>query len=104
MRQYRTKPQVLDAFQLTRESRTSNSEWPEWMHAAWNKERGDIGSVSPALRGDSYGPLMVYGCLTADDKRAAEHVDFEDWIVRFDDGELDVYSDDPFHYYFEPTT
>lgn len=35
---YRKKPVVIEAFQMTRERRWDNSEWPEWLHMAWNSE------------------------------------------------------------------
>lgn len=32
----RKKPVVVEAFQMTKEHRWDNSEWPEWLHRAWN--------------------------------------------------------------------
>jgi len=37
---YRKKPVIIEAFQMTRERRWDNSEWPEWLHKAWNDEQG----------------------------------------------------------------
>lgn len=35
---YRKKPVVIEAFQMTEERRYDNSEWPHWLHMAWNTE------------------------------------------------------------------
>jgi len=38
MAKYRKKPVVIEAFQLTLQSRWDNSEWPNWAHKAWNTD------------------------------------------------------------------
>jgi len=38
MAKFRKKPVVVEAFQMTKERRWDNSEWPEWLNEAWNKE------------------------------------------------------------------
>lgn len=35
---YRKKPVVIEAFQMTKERRWDNSEWPNWLNMAWNSE------------------------------------------------------------------
>ena len=47
MPKYRKKPKIIDAFQMTKERRQDNSEWPDWLHEAWNKPRGAVGAVYP---------------------------------------------------------
>ena len=42
---YRKKPVVIEAFQMTKERRWDNSEWPCWLHEAWNKTFDDEGSL-----------------------------------------------------------
>ena len=42
---YRKKPVVIEAFQMTKERRLSNADWPEWLNRAWNKEKYSEGSV-----------------------------------------------------------
>lgn len=37
---YRKKPVVVEAFQMTKQQRWDNSDWPEWLHQAWNREPG----------------------------------------------------------------
>ena len=36
MPKYRKRPVVIEAFQMTKERRWDNSEWPNWLHEAWN--------------------------------------------------------------------
>lgn len=36
MAKYRKKPVVIEAFQMTKEARHDNSNWPNWLHNAWN--------------------------------------------------------------------
>ena len=43
---YRKKPVVIEAFQMTRERRASNEEWPIWLHQAWQKDMGEEGSLT----------------------------------------------------------
>ena len=38
MFKYRKKPVVIEAFQLTEETRNNNYNWPQWAHKAWNEE------------------------------------------------------------------
>ena len=41
---YRTKPTIIEAFQMTKETRWNNEDWPSWLHEAWNKEITDEGA------------------------------------------------------------
>ena len=45
MSYYRKKPVVIEAFQMTRERRATNQEWPSWLHEAWNKEETAAGAL-----------------------------------------------------------
>ncbi len=56
---YRKKPVVIEAFQMTRARRVDNSEWPNWLHEAWNKEAGEQGRVYNQYLNSPDGPLMV---------------------------------------------
>jgi len=40
-------PIKIEAFQMTRASRTYNFNWPNWLHKAWNEEVGDKAAVWP---------------------------------------------------------
>ena len=42
---YRKKPIEIEAFQMTKERRRDNSEWPEWLNAAWQKRIGEDGAL-----------------------------------------------------------
>jgi len=42
---YVKKPIEVGAFQMTKERRWDNSEWPVWLHQAWNKDRNDEGAL-----------------------------------------------------------
>jgi hypothetical protein len=42
---FRKKPIVIEAFQMTRARRADNSEWPNWLHQAWQKDFHEAGAV-----------------------------------------------------------
>ena len=44
---YKKRPIIIEAFQMTEKQRMQNSEWPEWLHKAWNKKPYETGSVYP---------------------------------------------------------
>ena len=47
MYKFRKKPVVIEAFQMTKERRWNNLDWPEWLHEAWNKNFEEVGSFYP---------------------------------------------------------
>ena len=53
MAKFRKKPVVIEAFQMTKERREDNSEWPVWLHDAWNKD------WSESMRGRAEGRLRI---------------------------------------------
>lgn len=84
MGQYRKKPVVIEAFQMTKERRFDNSEWPNWLNQAWNMFRGDVGAVSCHDYPESAGTdqLVIYtleGRMT---------VSWNDYIIQGVQGEL----------------
>lgn len=79
---YRKKPVVIEAFQMTQERRKDNSEWPQWLHLAWNEERGAVGSLYPTVEGTGEGTLSI-GTLEGDFV-----VSWGDWIIQGIKGEL----------------
>ncbi len=82
MGKWRKKPVVIEAFQMTRERRTDNSDWPEWMGRAWNEERGAVGALQPTEAGTGDGTLSI---VTLE----GEHlVSWGDWIIQGVKGEL----------------
>ena len=84
MAQYRKKPVVIEAFQMTTERRQDNSEWPNWLNLAWNMENNEVGSVSPAEYPHSDGTDMLSVCTL----EGAHLVSFGDWIIKGVQGEL----------------
>ena len=82
MPKYRKKPVVIEACQLTTETRASNYEWPEWMNAAWNKERGAEGSLYPTV------PLTHDGTLSVGTLEGEMLVSFGDYIIQGVKGEI----------------
>jgi len=84
MPMYRKKPVVIEAFQMTRERRVDNSDWPSWLHEAWNEEIGSPGALWPRDYPNSDGTdHLVVGTL-----EGSLIVDFDDWIIRGIKGEL----------------
>lgn len=79
---YRRKPLPVEAFQMTRERRASNADWPQWLHKAWNGDPETIGSVYPTEMGTSEGTLSI---RTSDGPIV---VSWDDWIIREGDGEI----------------
>jgi len=74
---------VIEAFQLTRETRRSNADWPSWMNKAWNLPRRKTNSLYPTIPNTSTGILSVM-------TQTGEHrVSFGDWIIRDDEGNLE---------------
>ena len=94
---YRTKLVEIEAFQLTKETREDNSNWPDWMHEAWNKELDEVGSLYPWLYPDSDGSDE----LAVETLNGAVLVRFNDYIIRGTQGELYPCDPDVFHEKYE---
>jgi hypothetical protein len=62
-------------WQLTTENRCDNSNWPKWMHHAWQLDSDEWNSVSPYPKGTGTGLISVY---TSAGQRT---VDWCDWLV-----------------------
>ena len=56
---YQKKPVVIEAFQMTKERRTNNSDWPNWLNYAWQFDRETVGSVYPTEAGTGDGSLSI---------------------------------------------
>ena len=98
MIKYRKKPVVIEAFKMTRTRRESNVDWPEWLHRAWNLERGIPGSLYPTTPSTSCGTLTI---ATLE----GEHlVSWGDWIIQGVKGELYPCKPDIFEATYEPVT
>lgn len=81
---FRKKPVVIEAFQMTKERRQDNQDWPNWLNRAWNTAHTEPGSVFPKDFPDSDGtdPLCIYTL------EGIHLVNFGDWIIRGVKGEL----------------
>ena len=79
---FRKKPIVIEAFEMTREHRATNMDWPNWMHQAWQLDRETAGSLYPTE--DSTGDdTLSIGTLEG------QHlVSWGDWIIKGISGEL----------------
>jgi len=78
---YRKKPIVIEAFQMTKERRWDNCEWPNWLNEAWNNEPGEgCLWVDPQ---DPEKETIVLGTL-----EGVHRVNWDDWIIQGIKGEL----------------
>ena len=93
---YKKKPVVIEAFQMTKERRVDNSEWPNWLNRAWQLERETIGSVYPIVPNTGDGLLGV-GTL-----EAQQLISWNDWIIQGIKGELYPCKPDIFEVTYEP--
>ncbi len=80
---YVKKPVIVEAFQMTQERRQNNSEWPQWLHRAWNKEPGE-GSMWPVNYPKSDGKDRL--CIGT--KEGVHMVSWNDFIIQGVQGEL----------------
>lgn len=94
---YRKRPIVIDAFQMTRERRMCNSEWPEWLHAAWNGNTDETGTLQ---RADMH--VSPPDCLEIVTLEGKHLVSWGDWIIRGVAGELYPCKPDIFAATYEP--
>ena len=76
---YRKKPVVVEAFQVTEETRESNVDWPQWMHEAWNKKVSEVGSLAGYADSSDLQVLTLEGRM---------NVSLGDYIIQGVEGEL----------------
>jgi len=95
---YRKKPVVVEAFQMIKERRGDNVDWPEWLNIAWNEECGTPGSVWARNYPQSDGTdLLAIATL-----EGVMIVDWDDWIIQGVAGELYPCKPDIFAKTYEP--
>lgn len=92
---YRKRPIEVEAFQMTEARRSDNSEWPEWLHQAWNMDGGEgalfINEDDPDRHRLALGTLEgVY------------LIQWDDWIIQGIKGELYPCKPDIFEMTYEP--
>lgn len=95
---FRKKPVVIEAFQMTREQRQDNKDWPDWLNEAWNKPHDAAGAVFPKDFPDSDGTDEL--CIFT--MEGVHLVTFDDWIIRGVSGELYPCKPDIFERTYEP--
>ena len=94
MLKFRKKPVVIEAFQMTKERRWNHSEWPEWLNAAWQMEKGEPGALSP-------DPQQEAPCLCISTLGGVYQVGWGDWIIQSVGGELSPCNPDIFEATYE---
>lgn len=80
MPEYRKKPVVIEAFQMTKERRWDNREWPDWLNQAWNTHGMSSLFIDP--NDPERARLCVYTL------NGPVHLAWGDWIIRGVQGEL----------------
>ena len=87
MPKYRKKPVVIEAFQMTKERRWDNSEWPNWLNQAWQTGPGEGGVwIDPDADwapGKQCAAELVCGTL-----EGVHRISWDDWIIQGIKGEL----------------
>ncbi len=98
MAKYRKKPVVIEAFQMTRERRQDNRDWPEWLNRAWNGNEGEPGTVQcvdfPLSDGTDELEIVTL--------EGVHRVSWGDWIIQGVKGELYPCKDEIFRLTYEP--
>ena len=84
MGKYRKKPVVIEAFQMTKERRVDNSEWPSWLHESWQKDYEEESSLSCVDFPDSDGTDK----LQIRTLEGIHLVNWNDFIIQGVQGEL----------------
>ena len=95
MPKFRKRPVVIEAFQMTKERRWNNEDWPEWLHEAWNKRFDSAGAVFI----DPDDPIG--NCLIVATLEGNLAISSGGWIVRGVRGELYPCDDDIFRETYE---
>lgn len=93
MHKYKKRPVTIEAFQMTKERRWDNSEWPEWLHAAWQRdpiEQGIVGenAVWPNPDAPPNPEHKSADELVCGTPEGVHIVTFGDYIIKGVQGEL----------------
>ena len=98
MAKYRKKPVVIEAFQMTKERRQSNMDWPRWLHEAWDKNISEEGSLYPSKfpHSDGTDKLMIHTL------EGNHLVGWDDYIIQGAHGEIYPCKPDIFEATYEP--
>jgi len=79
---FRKKPVVIEAFQMTKERRWDNSDWPVWLNKAWQANPGEEGTIwidpdAPIAEGHESAAELLCGTLDG-----LRRIDWNDWIIK----------------------
>jgi len=80
MAKFRKKPIIIEAFQMTKERRWDNKDWPQWLHEAWNKDASEKGCFYCDM---AEGKYLFIKTLEGD-----HTVSYGDYIIQGVEGEL----------------
>lgn len=97
MSKFRKKPVVIEAFQMTEESRHDNRDWPEWLNEAWQREPGEGALFIDAT--DDMRQRLAIGTT-----EGVMRVAWDDWIIRGVKGEIYPCKPDIFLATYEPVS
>ncbi len=100
---YRKKPIVIEAFQMTEARRWDNSEWPNWLNEAWQRDPGEgavwIEPDVPPAEGHESAAELVIGTL-----EGVMRLVLNGWIIRGVQHELYPCKPDIFEMTYELAT
>jgi hypothetical protein len=98
MYNFRKKPLVIQAFQMTKERRVDKRDWPEWLNKAWNNNWPEAGTVSceSHLKSDGSDRLVISTL------EGIHTVSWGDWIIQGVNGELYPCKPEIFEKTYEP--
>ncbi len=100
---YRKKPVVIEAFQMTRERRWDNSEWPDWLSQAWQQGAGEgglwIDPAFPIAEGQMSAAELLCGTLGG-----VQNINWGDFIIKGVKEEIYPCKPDIFEMTYEPVT
>ena len=74
----------MESFQVSKANRIDNSNWPNWMHVAWNTPHDRPGALFPSEFPDSDGTDE----LVLMTNEGPQRIEFGGWVVRGTDGTL----------------
>ena len=94
---YRKKPVVIEAFQMTEGRRMDVSEWPPWLHVAWNGDRDAPGTFQRVDMACEMPDAVEIVTLEGNHR-----VTWGDYIIRGVSGELYPCKPDIFEQTYEP--
>ena len=80
--EFRKKPIIIQAFQMTEERRNDNRDWPEWLNYAWNKNEGEQCAVLIDSDDPDRQRLVIWTL------EGVQRVEWNDWIIQGVKGEL----------------